>query len=262
MVAPGAVHLPGGSTPTGQRALADVLPPVGARGRRAPRPPACPTGGVMSVQITCLGWHWYPYRYSRTVDDGDGRQVAAFPAVAGRPRRRAVADAAAVDAVRVAGDGPTGRGEVDYRPDVALVNWYGPGARMGMHADRDERSAAPVVSLSVGDSCVFRFGTAGRTGPPVDRCDPRVRRPVRLRRAVAAGLPRRAQGAARHRRPGIGRRTGAVQRDPPPVRSWPDSARPALILSLRRIPGAISLARQMPMSGGRVAGELRCSSDP
>ncbi len=53
-----------------------------------------------------------------------------------------------------------------YVPDVALVNWYGPGARMGMHADREEPSAAPVVSLSLGDSCVFRFGTAESRGRP------------------------------------------------------------------------------------------------
>jgi alkylated DNA repair protein (DNA oxidative demethylase) len=40
---------------------------------------------------------------------------------------------------------------------------------MGMHADRDERSQAPVVSLSLGDSCVFRFGTpAGRGRPWID----------------------------------------------------------------------------------------------
>jgi alkylated DNA repair protein (DNA oxidative demethylase) len=29
---------------------------------------------------------------------------------------------------------------------------------MGMHADKDEHSLAPVVSLSLGASCVFRFG--------------------------------------------------------------------------------------------------------
>ena len=40
---------------------------------------------------------------------------------------------------------------------------------MGMHQDRDERSDAPVVSLSVGDSCVFRFGnTSSRTRPYTD----------------------------------------------------------------------------------------------
>ena len=66
---------------------------------------------------------------------------------------------------------PTRRGgeRLDYRPDVALVNWYGPTARMGMHADREEKCAAPVVSLSVGDTCVFRFGTpAGRGRPWTD----------------------------------------------------------------------------------------------
>ena len=125
----------------------------------------------MSVQITCLGWHWYPYRYSRTVDDGDGRTVPAFPGWLGDLGRRAVADAAAVDETLLGheGGGPVD-GMVDpgagYRPDVALVNWYGRGARMGMHVDREEASPAPVVSLSLGDDCIFRFGTAtGRARP-------------------------------------------------------------------------------------------------
>jgi alkylated DNA repair protein (DNA oxidative demethylase) len=53
-----------------------------------------------------------------------------------------------------------------YQPDVALINFYGGQARMGMHVDRDERSPAPVVSLSIGASCVFRFGnTASRNRP-------------------------------------------------------------------------------------------------
>jgi alkylated DNA repair protein (DNA oxidative demethylase) len=38
-----------------------------------------------------------------------------------------------------------------------------------MHADRDEKSPAPVVSLSLGQSCTFRFGSpAGRGRPWVD----------------------------------------------------------------------------------------------
>jgi DNA oxidative demethylase len=121
----------------------------------------------MSVQIACLGWHWYPYRYSRTVDDGDGRPVAGFPDRLGDLGRRAVADACAIDP-GVVGHGPPDPAwrREQYRPDVALINWYGPGARMGMHADRDERSPAPVVSLSVGDTCVFRFGTAAGRGRP------------------------------------------------------------------------------------------------
>ena len=80
--------------------------------------------------------------------------------------RRAVAAACAVDG-RVAGEAEGER--PGYRPDVALVNWYGPTARMGMHADREEKCDAPVVSVSVGDSCVFRFGTpAGRGRPWTD----------------------------------------------------------------------------------------------
>ncbi len=132
-----------------------------AGGMRAPR---LPRRGVMSVEIACLGWHWMPYRYSRTVDDDDGRPVPPFPDELGELARRAVSDTSAVDdSLAGTDDGST------YRPDVALINWYAPGAKMGMHADRDETSTAPVVSLSLGDSCVFRFGTpAGRGRPWVD----------------------------------------------------------------------------------------------
>jgi alkylated DNA repair protein (DNA oxidative demethylase) len=118
-------------------------------------------GSTMSVAITCLGWHWYPYRYSRTVDDGDGRLVAPFPAWLDELSRRAVVEANRVDPSVTGGEDP-GR----FAPDVALVNWYDAGARMGMHADRDEPSAAPVVSLSVGDACVFRFGHDRDRGRP------------------------------------------------------------------------------------------------
>jgi alkylated DNA repair protein (DNA oxidative demethylase) len=37
---------------------------------------------------------------------------------------------------------------------------------MGMHQDKDEKSLAPVVSLSIGDSCLFRFGNTGTRGKP------------------------------------------------------------------------------------------------
>jgi alkylated DNA repair protein (DNA oxidative demethylase) len=117
----------------------------------------------MSVQIACLGWHWSPYRYSRHVVDGDGRTVPPFPPPLADLSRRAVVDALAVDP-RVA-DGTDGDPGA-FNPDVALVNWYGPDAHMGMHADRDELSPAPVVSLSLGDSCVFRFGTPAGRGRP------------------------------------------------------------------------------------------------
>jgi alkylated DNA repair protein (DNA oxidative demethylase) len=53
-----------------------------------------------------------------------------------------------------------------HPPEACLVNYYAPTARMGLHQDRDERDlAAPVVSISLGDSCLFRIGTTSRNGP-------------------------------------------------------------------------------------------------
>lgn len=127
------------------------------------RPPApmratrVPGGGVMSVQTVCLGWHWIPYRYSRYAEDVDGAPVTPFPRWLVDLGRRAVADAYA----------GTGWGEpVDYEPDVALVNYYDDIARMGLHQDKDEGCDAPIVSLSIGDDCVFRFGNVHTRGRP------------------------------------------------------------------------------------------------
>lgn len=51
-------------------------------------------------------------------------------------------------------------------PEACLVNFYGPEAKMGLHQDRDEREfAAPVLSISLGDACLFRIGGEERTGP-------------------------------------------------------------------------------------------------
>jgi len=48
-------------------------------------------------------------------------------------------------------------------PEACLINHYGPDARMGLHQDRDEQDfSAPVVSLSLGDTCVFRLGGTRR----------------------------------------------------------------------------------------------------
>jgi DNA oxidative demethylase len=44
-------------------------------------------------------------------------------------------------------------------PEACLINFYAASARMGLHQDRDEEDlAAPVVSLSLGDTCSFRIG--------------------------------------------------------------------------------------------------------
>jgi alkylated DNA repair protein (DNA oxidative demethylase) len=47
-------------------------------------------------------------------------------------------------------------------PDACLVNRYRGPAKMGLHQDLDERDyAAPVLSVSLGDTAVFRIGPAG-----------------------------------------------------------------------------------------------------
>ncbi|GAA1568280.1 hypothetical protein GCM10009827_107460 [Dactylosporangium maewongense] len=53
-----------------------------------------------------------------------------------------------------------------YTPDTALVNHYDDSARLGMHQDKDESALAPVVSLSIGDACTFRFGNTENRGKP------------------------------------------------------------------------------------------------
>ena len=53
-----------------------------------------------------------------------------------------------------------------HPPESCLINYYGPTAKMGVHQDRDERDfAAPVVSLSLGDTCLFRIGGSSRGDP-------------------------------------------------------------------------------------------------
>lgn len=153
-VAPGAVHVPSWLSPEWQRRLVRECrewaePPAGLRAARLP------SGALMSVRTVCLGWHWYPYRYSRTVDDGDGSPVKPLPAWLADLGRRAVSDAYEDAAAAEA-----------YRPDIALVNFYDSDARMGMHQDRDEVSQAPVVSLSLGDECVFRLGNTENRNRP------------------------------------------------------------------------------------------------
>ncbi|WP_221354209.1 alpha-ketoglutarate-dependent dioxygenase AlkB family protein [Streptomyces beigongshangae] len=173
-IAPGAVHVPDWLTAGRQKELLDACrdwarPPAGLRTVRTPG------GGTMTSRQVCLGRHWYPYGYAATAVDGDGAPVKEFPAWLGELGRRAVRDAfeglgSGLGDGTGAGTGTGTAGERTPQPpyayDIALVNFYDAGARMGMHRDGDERSDAPVVSLSLGDTCVFRFGNTGSKGRP------------------------------------------------------------------------------------------------
>lgn len=49
-------------------------------------------------------------------------------------------------------------------PDCCLINYYGEGAKMGLHQDKDEAAFdAPVVSISLGDPARFRMGGTARS---------------------------------------------------------------------------------------------------
>jgi len=155
-LAPGATHIPGWLTLEQQRWLVDQFH-AWVRGP-APLHAARVRGHEMSVRMVCLGWHWQPYTYTREATNVNGQRVLPFPDWMARLGRKALVEAS--------GDPRAGD---EYTPDTALVNYYDAAAHMGMHQDKDEHSRAPVVSLSLGDSCLFRFGnTEKRTRPYTD----------------------------------------------------------------------------------------------
>ncbi len=146
----GFVHTPGYLDRPQQELLVAELRAVATQ---APfYTPAMPkTGKEMSVRMTnCgpLGW----------VSDRDGgyRYQMQHP-VTGRPWP-------AIPAVLL--DVWTKVANWPEPPQACLVNFYEGKARMGLHQDRDEQEQrAPVVSLSLGDACLFRIGGLNRGGP-------------------------------------------------------------------------------------------------
>ncbi|GAB4362269.1 MAG: alpha-ketoglutarate-dependent dioxygenase AlkB [Kiloniellaceae bacterium] len=145
-------HLPGLLDPAAQAALVDDLRRVAAE---APlyRPTMPKSGRPFSVRITNAGSHgWYSDKQT-----GYG-YIARHPAT-GRPWP--AIPPALLDLWRAVAGYPV-------PPQCCLINFYAPEARMGLHRDQDEETfEAPVVSLSLGDSAVFRIGGAERRGPTV-----------------------------------------------------------------------------------------------
>lgn len=143
----GVRHLPGFLSPQAQADLVDEIRTVV---EAAPLfVPAMPrTGKEMSVRMTnCgpLGWvtdKERGYRYQPT-HPVSGQSWPPIP-----PSLIAV--------WREVADYP-------HLPEACLVNFYSASARMGLHQDRDETElAAPVVSVSLGDDCLFRVGPPQR----------------------------------------------------------------------------------------------------
>jgi len=155
---PGIVLIPDWLDLDAQRAIVAEFrewarPPAGLRH------PRVPTGHLMSTQAVCLGWHWSPYAYSRTADDTDGAPVKPLPASVTALAHAAVADAYGAESAEARA----------FAADAAIVNRYPDGAKLGLHQDGEEPSDAPVVTISLGDTCTFRFaGVDRRVGPFLD----------------------------------------------------------------------------------------------
>lgn len=145
----GLVHCPGFLDRAAQAALRDEVAEVLAQ---APpfRPTMPRTAKPFSVEMTncgSLGWvsDVGGYRY-QAEHPGTGKSWPAIP------------DSLLAIWQDLAEEAPP--------PEACLVNLYGPGARMGLHQDRDERALdVPVVSLSLGWTAIFRIGGPTRGDP-------------------------------------------------------------------------------------------------
>ncbi len=149
-LAPGLRYFPDHFDRPAQEALVAAIREVVAEAPLfVPRMPK--TGKPMSVRMTnCgpLGWVTDKdngYRYQPTHPE-TGRPWPAIP-----------------DALLALWEVVSG---FEKPPEACLVNFYDPDAKMGLHQDRDESEfGAPVVSVSLGDQCLFRVGGVSRSDP-------------------------------------------------------------------------------------------------
>jgi alkylated DNA repair protein (DNA oxidative demethylase) len=148
-LAPGLMHHPGYFDRAAQQALVEaVRDVVKAAPLFVPRMPR--TGKAFSVRMSnCgpLGW----------VSDREGYRYQPTHPETGRPWPPMPTAVSACWA-DLAG--------TSLEPQACLINFYEPGARMGLHQDRDEQEfSAPVVSISLGDSALYRFGIGESRSP-------------------------------------------------------------------------------------------------
>ncbi len=143
-------HLPGYFDRAAQQKLVeDIRTVVAASPLYVPRMPR--TGKAMSVRMTncgTLGW---------VTDKENGYRYQATHPETGNPWPSIPSTLLAL-----------WRAEASFEaePQACLVNFYDSDAKMGLHQDKDETEfAAPVVSISLGDDCLFRIGGRERSDP-------------------------------------------------------------------------------------------------
>ncbi|WP_296933565.1 DNA oxidative demethylase AlkB [uncultured Marinobacter sp.] len=141
-------------------ALADaelLLEAIGTVASEAPfRHMRTPGGHAMSAAMSCcgmLGWvtDSRGYRYQEH-DPESGRAWPDMPEAF----------------LKLAGSAAEAAGFEGFEPDACLINRYQPGAKMGLHQDKDEEDfSQPIVSVSLGLPIVFQFGGLKRSERPV-----------------------------------------------------------------------------------------------
>lgn len=110
--------------------------------------PQMPFGSSMAVRMTSAGkFGWFSdaegYRYIEQHPSG-----SQWPEIPAR----------VLDVWRAVS-------KTERTPESCLINFYGEGAQMGMHRDKDEAEMCwPVVSISLGDDGLFRIGGLKRGG--------------------------------------------------------------------------------------------------
>lgn len=152
-IAPGAAILHGFALPEAARLLQGIDAVIAAAPLRHLTTPGGQTMSVAMSNCGPLGWtsDRHGYRYT----DRDLLSGQPWPAMP---------DGFLTLAQRAAQEA----GFDGFAPNACLINRYAPGARMGLHQDRDEGGpaqdfTAPIVSVSLGLPAVFLFGGLQRT---------------------------------------------------------------------------------------------------
>ena len=131
----------------------DILAAIGKVEAAAPfRHMVTPGGHAMSAAMTNCGVGWVADRRGYRYTEIDPVSGLAWPEIPVIVRELAIAAAE--------------QGGYGFSPDGCLINRYEPGAKMGLHQDKNEGDAsAPIVSVSLGLPMVFQFGGVQRTDP-------------------------------------------------------------------------------------------------
>lgn len=112
-------------------------------------------GSAMSVAMTnCGEVGWVSDRRGYRYDPRDPETGTPWPPMPG-------------SFLEIAQEAAAAGGFAGFRPDACLINRYRPGARMGLHQDKDEQDfQQPIVSVSLGLPAVFLFGGTTRKERP------------------------------------------------------------------------------------------------